>query len=62
MPIKHRIQIGKGSPMTRFLVVFLSEGQFLTETVVANSIMEALTRFITGPMQHDEVYSITVAK
>jgi hypothetical protein len=47
--------------MRRYLVVFISEDQFLCEPVEARSLAEALNKFLDGPLGFDEVYSITRA-
>lgn len=47
--------------MKRYLVVFITDGQFTVEAVMADHLQHALERFVTGPLLYDEIYSITLA-
>ena len=47
--------------MNRYLVVFIKDGQFLAYIVIDINIQKALNQFIDGPIDFDDVYSITTA-
>jgi len=47
--------------MKRYLVIYLSEGEFCNDTVMAKDLPAALEAWYAKNMQYDEVYSITRA-
>jgi len=47
--------------MKRYLVVFITDGQFMCEIVSAKNLEDALGKFINGPLAYNEIYSITLA-
>jgi hypothetical protein len=47
--------------MKLYLIIFLTEGEFATENVMAENIASAYSAFMNRNIQHDEVYSISRA-
>ncbi len=47
--------------MKRYLVVFINDGQFQIDMVMANNIIEALSNFKSSGLMYEEIYSIARA-
>lgn len=47
--------------MNRYLVIFITDGEFAAQTVMADDIFKAINAFFALNMQYEEIYSISRA-
>lgn len=47
--------------MNRYLIVFIKDGEFAVDTVMANNITRALEIFKAARLEYEEIYSVTRA-
>jgi len=45
--------------MTKYLILFITDGEFATYIEHADTILKALNQFEEGPMQYQEIYAIS---
>ena len=48
--------------MKRYLIIFISQGEFYLELIMANNIVQALDKFEQECIGHEEIYSISLAR